>query len=216
MAEYHKYIYDRGNRRIIGDFEGAYRECGDVWGSQHDTHIFKFQWVLWEALRRGDGTRVLDVGAGYGDFVARLLDAGVDAAGVEISATAVARGRERHGLGDRLRVGDLKEGLDVADASQDLVVVYGVFWFLLDRLDACLAELDRVLKPGGQLFCSLSMTADPIGKEIVGSYEDFAGVLRRRFSIAECMVNHDAASLAAGKPLSECPTDMVARCVRAG
>ncbi len=213
MADYHAYIYDRDNKRIVGDFEGAYRDCPDVWASQHDTHLLKFQWVAWEAARRGPATRVLDVGAGYGDFVAQLVRRGVDASGVEISASAVAQGRARHGLSDeRLRVGDLKAGLEAADASADLIVVYGVFWFLLDRLDFCLAELDRVLAPGGELFCSLSMTADPIGKEIIADYPDFIQVLRRRFDVVEAFVTHDAAALALGAPLAECPTDMVVRC----
>jgi SAM-dependent methyltransferase len=215
MADYHKYIYDRENRKILGDFEGAYSACGDVWASQHDTHIVKFQWVLWEALRRGPSARVLDIGAGYGDFVAMLLRQGVDAAGIEISPSAVRKGRQTHRLPeDRLRVGDLGQGLDLPDASMDIVVVYGVFWFLLDRLDFCLGELDRILVPGGSIFCSLSMTADPIGGEIVGSYPDFVEVLRRRFTVAEAFVNADANALAKGQALDGCPTDIVVRCAK--
>lgn len=211
MSDYHDYIYDLGARRIVGDFEGAYANVDDVWPSQHDVHILKFRTV--RRIAQETGGRVLDIGAGYGDFVADLAAAGVAARGVEISPTAVARGIERH-PGIDLRVGDLRSGLPFADASHDIVVLFGVMWYLLDSVDACLREIRRVLRPGGLLAASLSMPeGTPIGSEVIGSYDDFVAILQRHFSVRETLLCHGHNDLRAGLPLSRCRTDMVALCV---
>ncbi len=210
MSDYHGFIYDTAARRIVGDFDGAYATCDDVWPSQHDVHILKFRTVRRIAV--DTGARVLDIGAGYGDFVADLAASGVDACGVEISAAAVAKGLARH-PGIDLRAGDLRSGLPFADASFDVVVLFGVMWFLLDALDESLAEIRRVLRPGGLLAASISMPeGTPIGSEVIGSYDDFVAVLRRQFVVRETMLCHDHLDLQKGLPPAACKTDMVAWC----
>jgi SAM-dependent methyltransferase len=215
-ADYHRYIYDLEQRRIVGDFDAAYRSCDDVWPTQHEVHLQKFRVVLERARRvaeqRGRPARVLDVGAGYGDFVASLLADGVDAFGVEVSAEAVRRGLERHGLGERLLVGDLRHGLPFADARFDVVVLYGVMWFLLDHLDASLAELHRVLRPDGWLAASAAIPDNPIGGHIMGSYDDFVRILQRRFVVQEACTMYDASALTAGASVAGSVLDFVAFC----
>ncbi len=216
MKAYHQYIYDGQGRRIIGDFESAYRECDDVWPSQHNVDRMKYQWPTWALRQKGPGARLLDIGAGYGDYLARLAGQGLSAWGIEISPSAVAKGRRRFGGQLPLLVGDVRCGLPFADRSFDVVVVFGVLWFLLDDIDACLAEVVRVLRPGGSAFFSLVMCEDPIGKEILGSYHDMIELLRRRFTVREAVLGHDSAALAQGRPLAECFTEMTARCVPPG
>jgi SAM-dependent methyltransferase len=211
--DYHKYIYDAGARKIVGDFDAAYRNCGDVWPSQHQVDILKFRAVEQMARGRSPQARILDIGAGYGDFVALLLAQGFEATGVEISPAAVRKGQERFGLEEgRLLIGDLKKGLPFPDHAFDVVVLFGVFWFLLDSLDFCLGEIHRLLPPDGVFAVSISIPDDPIGKETLGNREDFIAILRRRFVVTETALVYDHLDLQAGLPLSACKTDMVAFC----
>ena len=215
-ADYHRYIYDLEQRRITGDFDAAYRACDDVWPTQHEVYRQKFR-VIHDRARRvathlGRPARVLDVGAGYGDFVASLLRDGVDAVGVEVSAEAVRRGRERFGFGDRLSVADLRAGLPFDSGAFDIVVLYGVMWFLLDHLDSSLAELHRVTRPDGWLAASVTIPADPIGGHIMGSYDDFVRILQRRFVVQEACTMYDETALSAGTPVATAVLDFVAFC----
>lgn len=212
MADYHSYIYDTTGRRVIGDFEGAYRNCQDVWPSQHDVHSLKYQTVVHLMKALGPGARLADIGAGYGDFVALLLKEGLNVTGYEISPTGVERGRQRFGFSDRLQVGDLKSGISAPDGAFDVVTLFGVFWFLLDSIDAAMQEVRRLTKPGGAFVVSISMVPNPIGAEVVGSYDDFLGHLQRHFRVREAMMIYLPGELAAGKPLADCATDMVVYC----
>lgn len=212
--DYHRFIYDLEQRRIVGDFDGAYRACDDVWPSQHDVHLQKFRWVHDRARqvqqRVNRPARVLDVGAGYGDFVASLRADAIDARGVEVSEAAVRRGRERFDLGERLQVADLRTGLPFDTASFDIVVLYGVLWFLLDHLDASLAELHRVVRPDGWLAASVAIPPNPIGGEVLSNADDFHRILRRRFVVQEAVQVYDAAALAAGRSHGDAVLDQVA------
>lgn len=212
MANYHKFIYDTDGRKIIGDFEGAYSTCDDVWPSQHHTDLFKHRFVAHLLKSLGPEAKLADIGAGYGDYVAALIREGLNATGYEISPTAVERGRARFQLGDRLQVASLKDGIPAPDRSFDIVSLFGVLWYLLDRLDESMQEVKRVLTPGGRFVVSLSMVRDPIGGEVMGSYDDLLVLLRRHFSVRQAIVSYLNEDIADGKPLAQCATDMVVYC----
>ncbi|MFN2471335.1 MAG: class I SAM-dependent methyltransferase [Gaiellaceae bacterium] len=91
--------------------------------------------------------RVLDAGAGDGEFaewVARRLTS--DVVAVDQSAWMAGRAEER---GLPARVAEIG-ALPCEDAEFDVVVANWVLYFLAD-LDAGLADLARVLRPGGRL-----------------------------------------------------------------
>ena len=211
MKRYQDYIFDFDNRRLRGDFDGAYRAFADVWPSQHDTHILKFQSILWQAKQRRPGAKLLDVGAGYGDFVRHATLSGLDCTGVEVSRAAVASGLARLGP-MKMIVADLRHGLPFADGQFDIVVVFGVFQYLMDATARAVDELRRVIAEGGLLAASTTLPADPIGKEYLGDYAQFAECLRRRFTVTEAFLGYDHQELAAGKPVGECATDFIAYC----
>ncbi len=94
--------------------------------------------------------RVLDCGCGAGEYVRALLERGADAFGVEFDARKIAAGQAHGGeLASRIRVGDL-EALAFPDASFDLALLNEVLEHVPDET-AALAELRRVLRPGGRL-----------------------------------------------------------------
>jgi ubiquinone/menaquinone biosynthesis C-methylase UbiE len=101
--------------------------------------------------------RALEIGVGSGQMQVDLHARGHDVYGVDLSpdmARAAARlFRESHGRDGRLASADL-ERLCFADATFDLVVLAGVIEYLPDPARA-LAEIARVLRPGGWLVISV-------------------------------------------------------------
>jgi len=99
------------------------------------------------------GQKVLDVGCGNGYVLSRYAGAGANVYGVDITGTAVELTKKRFQLlhleGD-FRVADA-EHLPFADQSFDCVTCMGVLHHVADTRSS-VAEIRRVLKPGGQLI----------------------------------------------------------------
>lgn len=99
------------------------------------------------------GRRILDVGCGSGPLSAALRDRGAIVTGFDLSPAMIDLARNRLGEGADLRVHDLAAPLPYADAAFDDVVASLVLHYLEDWTGP-LAELRRVLKPGGRLILS--------------------------------------------------------------
>ncbi|MFF0343148.1 class I SAM-dependent methyltransferase [Kribbella sp. NPDC004875] len=102
-----------------------------------------------------DGRHILDVGCGSGPLSAALRDRGATIAGFDVSAAMLELARRRLGDDVDLRVGDLAKPLPYDDAAFDDVMASLVLHYLEDWTNP-LAELRRVLKPGGRLILSLN------------------------------------------------------------
>ncbi|WP_018331967.1 class I SAM-dependent methyltransferase [Actinomycetospora chiangmaiensis] len=98
------------------------------------------------------GLDVLDLGCGPGITTAELVRRGARVTGLDRSAALVRHGRS---LSDAcLFVHDLADPLPLADATFDLVVSGLVLHYLRDW-SAVLAEVHRVLRPGGRFVASV-------------------------------------------------------------
>ena len=93
------------------------------------------------------GGRLLDVGCGKGDLLARLLHRGWTVEGLEVDGEAAAYARTNHGL--KVHVGAL-EGQRFPDDVFDAVTMNHVIEHVHDPI-ALIRESLRVLKPGGRL-----------------------------------------------------------------
>jgi SAM-dependent methyltransferase len=103
---------------------------------------------LLDAVRVVPGTRLLDVATGPGHLPARAAERGAVPVGVDVADAMVTRARELYPTLEFHR-GDA-EALPFADAEFDAVTAN----FLLPHLarpERAMAELVRVLAPGGQL-----------------------------------------------------------------
>ncbi|MED7929080.1 methyltransferase domain-containing protein [Nonomuraea sp. LP-02] len=100
------------------------------------------------------GRRILDAGCGAGPLFAALRDRGAVVTGVDASAGMLELARRRLGAEADLRVVDLAGPLPFPDDTFDDVVASLVLHYLEDW-GPTLAEIRRVLKPGGRLLVSV-------------------------------------------------------------
>ncbi|WP_406500146.1 class I SAM-dependent methyltransferase [Streptomyces sp. NBC_00846] len=100
------------------------------------------------------GRRILDAGCGSGPLFAALRDRGALVTGLDSSARMVELARRRLGSDAALHVADLGNPLPFADGAFDDVLASLVLHYLKDW-GPTLAEVRRVLRPGGRLIASV-------------------------------------------------------------
>ena len=120
---------------------------------------------VFDQILRGNiapGMRVLDAGCGYGRNLVYLLREGFEVFALDADAAGVGHVRAlAAGLAPALpaanfRVGGI-EKMPFTDGFADVVICNSVLHFARDEQQflAMIAELWRVLRPGGMLFCRL-------------------------------------------------------------
>jgi SAM-dependent methyltransferase len=105
---------------------------------------------VFDAVAETHPDRVLDVGCGTGDIAARIADElNLEVVASDLSPRMVQIARER---GLTAVIADVQE-LPFEDRSFDCVVAAWVIYHVPDR-DRAIAELARVLRPGGRLVAA--------------------------------------------------------------
>ena len=131
-----------------GGEPGRWSEVAEAWSQLWGD----FPRPLWDLVVRGagigPGRRVLDAGCGSGDLLAHLAGTGADVCGFDPAEGMVAAARRRVPAAD-VRGADLS-AVPWADATFDVVVSVNAVQFA-DDVDAAVAELVRVCRPGGVL-----------------------------------------------------------------
>ncbi|MFV2116177.1 class I SAM-dependent methyltransferase [Micromonospora sp. LOL_025] len=134
-----------------------YDNFADAYAAENEFGLFNAYYERPAMLRlSGDvsGRRILDAGCGSGPLSAALRAKGAVVTGFDVSAAMVDLARQRLGEDADLHVADLSAPLPFADAEFDDVVASLVLHYLEDW-SGPLAELRRVLKPGGRLILSV-------------------------------------------------------------
>jgi glycine/sarcosine/dimethylglycine N-methyltransferase len=174
------------------DSEDADTFYSTVWGGE-DLHVGIYEGTgdIREASARTvermaamlplePGTRVLDIGAGYGGSMRRIVKAhGCTATCLNISETQndTNRARNRHArLADRVRVvHGVFEDIPEPDGSFDVVWSQDAILHS-DQRPTVLAEVFRVLRPGGHFIFTDPMQADDVPPGVLQPVHDRLGL----------------------------------------
>lgn len=120
----------------------------------------RYEGLIGESV--GTGASVLEIGAGTGEFTYSALRAGAQVTATDISSHSLNLLQQRHAaFSDCLAVdvADMEQ-LPFADASFDGVTSAGSLSYGDNAM--VLAEIYRVLKPGGRFICVDSLNHNPI------------------------------------------------------
>lgn len=104
------------------------------------------------AARLGPGVRCLELGAGTGEFTARLADSGCELTALELSEATAARCRECVGDRAEVVVGNIETGEGLEGRGFDAIVGVSVLHHV--NMELCLAHTFPHLRGGGRFaFC---------------------------------------------------------------
>ncbi|WP_457207590.1 class I SAM-dependent methyltransferase [Nocardioides sp. P5_C9_2] len=154
-----------------------YDDFALAYATENESGLFNAYYARPEILRlAGDVSdhRILDAGCGSGPLMSALRTNGALVTGFDVSAAMVDLARQRLGDDADLHVADLAAPLPFPDAEFDDVVASLVLHYLEDW-SGPLAELRRVLKPGGRLILSVN---HPAAYAIVHPEADYFAVTK--------------------------------------
>lgn len=143
---------ENGDTRMTQD--NGWEQSAKAWiNDMGDTGDFSRQFILDPAMlsrieNRGFAT-ALDVGCGEGRFCRMLSSRGISATGIDPTKGLLQRARSLDPQGNYQEA--YGESLPFADKSFDLVVSY-LTLIDIEGAEAAIAEMARVLKPGGTLL----------------------------------------------------------------
>ena len=113
------------------------------------------------------GMRVLNIGVGRGGLETILIRKGVLMSSVDPGESAIDRLRNQFGLGEQAKVG-YSQAIPFPDNQFDVVVMSEVLEHLSDDvLAATLAEVQRVLKVGGQFIGTVPAEENLLDNRVV-------------------------------------------------
>lgn len=141
-----------------------WRTAGEAWGARandwaclYEHYSIDVLLALFDRLRLGPATAVLDIACGAGLAVRLAAATGAAMSGIDASEELIAVARVRTPRAD-LRVGSMFE-LPWADESFDSVMSINGIW---GGCEAALDEARRVLRPGGRLGISFWGQGPPL------------------------------------------------------
>ncbi len=119
-----------------------------------DLSIYPIRYA--EMVVGAPGPRILEIGCGLGRVLKHYFSRGHSIVGIERSKVAVDRIADARAGIEVLQAS--AEALPFAAGSFDIVLAFGVYHNIENGMEAAIAELARVLRPGGR-FC-VSMRPD--------------------------------------------------------
>ncbi len=150
-------VGDESGRPAASRRPNDYDAFAEAYAAENETSLANAYYerpAMLALARDVAGRRVLDAGCGAGPLSALLRDRGAAVTGLDVSSGMLAIARRRLGDGVELQLADLKDPLPFGDGAFDLVTASLVLHYLQDW-GPPLAELRRVLTPGGRLIASV-------------------------------------------------------------
>lgn len=180
--DYHDYVFKDG--RLVGDFEGMYRNSSKVPWHQNQTAYMVFSQVDIAILQQYQYESICEVGCGLGYFTNRLRQElhgpgkPVRVTGIDISETAIAKARTMFPE-IRFAVCDLTRERPFPGEYFDLVILKEILWYVCHHLSDFLAHARDMVRSDGFFYISQSFPESErwVFQEVIDSPE----TLRKKF-----------------------------------
>jgi ubiquinone/menaquinone biosynthesis C-methylase UbiE len=150
-------VKDFWETHVNNEYYTDEEQASEAYFSEIETQRYRWHYHLRDLFRSLEGRgRLLEVGSGIGVDSIQLARCGFDVTAVDLTDNAirVARQFARHrGVPIDFRLGNAEQ-LDFPDESFDAVYSFGVLHHTPD-IEKAVAEVRRVLKPGGTAYVML-------------------------------------------------------------
>ena len=149
------------------DIQGVYDRQAAVYDAQRSRALFEARWLARFAAGLADGARVLDLGCGTGEPIARWFKAeGFSVTGVDFSEPMLEIARNRWPDGDWRRA-DMRD-FDLGETFDGIIAWNSFFHLTADAQRTCIARMAAHLEAGGVLM----LTVGPDAGEAQGTVGD--------------------------------------------
>ena len=150
------------NERIVG----LYEENAEAWDRQRGRDLHEIAWLERFAAGLPPGGRILDLGCGMGEPIARwLIDHGFNVTGIDSSSSLIALCRERFPAAD-WHVADMR-GLELGEAFDGLIAWHSFFHLSPQDQRPMFERFAAHSKPGAILM----FTSGPEAGESIGEWQ---------------------------------------------
>ncbi|MFL4468388.1 trans-aconitate 2-methyltransferase [Tateyamaria armeniaca] len=159
------------------DTQQVYERQAAAYDADRSRALFEARWLARFAACLQPGGRVLDLGCGAGEPIARWFKAeGFAVTGVDFAAPMLDLARARWPDGD-WRQGDMRQ-LDLGESFDGIIAWDSFFHLRPDEQRICIAHMARHLVPGG----SVLITVGPMAGEIRRNGRGRNGLSRLAFA----------------------------------
>jgi SAM-dependent methyltransferase len=140
---YQDYVIKDG--KLVGDFEGLYKNFDDPWHQSREDHAFDSRRTLavsWcNYLRKKyQSNRIVELGCGFGHLTEQLRQQNFASIGVDISETAIEKARLINPSSIFFTAG-LQEFEAIKKFDPDIFLMAEITWYVLDDLEKFIREL---------------------------------------------------------------------------
>lgn len=149
------------------DTQEVYERQAKAYDAQRSRSLFEARWLARFTACLPAGGRVLDLGCGSGEPIARWFIAeGFKVTGVDFAEAMLEIARTRWPDGD-WRVADMRS-LDLGETFDGIVAWNSFFHLRPDEQRTCIAHMARHLKPGGTLLITVGHKEGEVTGTVAG------------------------------------------------
>jgi ubiquinone/menaquinone biosynthesis C-methylase UbiE len=151
-------VHDFWNMHVNNEYYTAERRASEAYFDEIETRRYAWHYHLRELFDslQGSHGKLLEIGCGIGVDSIQLAKCGFDVTAIDLTENALAIAKDYAALRNvaiDFRLGNA-ERLEFEDASFDAVYSFGVLHHTPD-IEASVAEVHRVLRPGGKAYVML-------------------------------------------------------------
>jgi hypothetical protein len=141
--KYQDYVIKNG--KLVGDFEGLYKDVEDPWNQSRDDHLndYRRQIAILGCQRLREKfscNQVLELGCGFGFIADQLRTLGFTCCGTDISQTAILKANIIHPL-TQFKCSPYNNLHLINELKPDIVIMSELTWYVLESLDDFLLGL---------------------------------------------------------------------------